>query len=131
MDTSSSQPGKAIKRVYYPRFSTPENFHQARRTPTLGEGGYGGLFSLTFTSDKASGAFFDNLACAKGPSLGTAFTLACPYTILAHYLELDWAAGYGVEAGLVRVSVGEEDIEVLKESFEQALLAAEAVVDEA
>ena len=29
----------------------------------------------------------------KGPSLGTNFTLACPYTILGHYLELDWAAG--------------------------------------
>lgn len=126
-DSSSPSTGKAIKRVYYPPFQTPDNFHQARRTPTLGEGGYGGLFSLTFTSDKASEAFFDKMSCAKGPSLGTAFTLACPYTILAHYYELEWAAGYGVEAGLIRVSVGEEDFEGLKEGFVKALAAAEAV----
>ncbi|KAI9632491.1 putative cystathionine gamma-synthase [Dioszegia hungarica] len=130
-DDSSSSTGKAVKRVYYPRYQTPEIFHQARRTPTLGEGGYGGLFSLTFTSAKASEAFFDNLQCAKGPSLGTAFTLACPYTILAHYFELDWAAGYGVEANLVRVSVGEEDIETLKEWFGAAVDAAEAAVGDA
>ena len=38
--------------------------------------------------------------------LATNFTLACPYTILAHYGELDWEAGFSVEAGLVRVSLG-------------------------
>jgi cystathionine gamma-synthase len=30
-------------------------------------------------------AFFDALDTHKGPSLGTNFTLACPYTLLAHY----------------------------------------------
>jgi cystathionine gamma-synthase len=125
-DASTVSSRKAIKQVYYPRYSTPEVYHQARRQPTLGEGGYGGLFSVTFTSPKASEAFFDTLSCAKGPSLGTSFTLACPYTILAHYFELDWAAGYGVEAGLIRVSVGEEDPEVVKQCFEKAVEAAEA-----
>jgi cystathionine gamma-synthase len=130
-DTATPSDRKAIKQVYYPPYRTPETFHQARRTPTLGEGGYGGLFSLTFTSDKASEAFFDTLSCAKGPSLGTSFTLACPYTILAHYYELDWAAEYGVESGLIRVSVGQEDYVTLKEGFEAALAAAEAVVSAA
>ena len=89
------------------------------------EGGYGGLFSLTFASKAASEAFFDALECFKGPSLGTNFTLACPYTILAHFGELDWAAGYGVEEGLVRVSIGMEDKEDLLKKFEVALRAAE------
>lgn len=87
--------------------------------------GFGGLFSITFTTLEASRAFFDNLRCCKGPSLGTNFTLACPYTVLAHYLELDWAKEYEVEEGLVRVSVGLEGQETLREWFEDALRAAE------
>ena len=119
---------KAIKKVYYPRYITPEEYDRAKRIPTLGQGGYGGLFSLTFTSFEASRAFYDALGCAKGPSLGTSFTLASPYTILAHYLELDWAAQYGVEAGLVRISVGQEDREAVLKWFEDAVKAAETVV---
>lgn len=117
--------GSVIKEVYYPRYITPENFAIAQRLPSTGKGGFGGLFSLTFTSIAASRAFFDALECCKGPSLGTNFTLACPYTILAHYLELDWASGFGVEAGLVRVSVGLEPIQSLLASFTRALEAAE------
>jgi len=125
-DTSSPTKGKAIKKVYYPRYSTPETYEQARRQPPLGKGGYGGLFSLTFTSLAASKAFYDALGCAKGPSLGTSFTLASPYTILAHYTELDWAAKFGVEAGLVRISVGQEDEATLREWLETSVKAAEA-----
>ncbi len=116
-----------IKEVYYPRFITSENYAAAQRLPTTGNGGFGGLFSLTFTESKFAEAFFDNLDCFKGPSLGTNFTLSCLYTILAHYMELDWAKEYGVEEGLVRISVGLEDIGYLKEVFDHALRAAEAV----
>lgn len=73
-------------------------------------------------------AFYDTLRCAKGPSLGTSFTLASPYTILAHYMELDWAAEYGVERGLVRISVGQEDHETLMWWFKEAVDAAEEAV---
>ena len=99
-----------------------------RRPDGTPAGGHGGLFSLTFASAAASRAFFDALPYAKGPSLGTNFTLACPYTTLAHYAELAWAAGYGVEEGLVRVSVGLEDRKALLRDFGIALAAAEAVV---
>jgi cystathionine gamma-synthase len=128
---ASSSP--AIKEVFYPKYITPENYNHCRikgsvdGKAVLG-GGYGGLFSLTFTSLKASLAFFDALPCYKGPSLGTNFTLACPYTILAHFTELEWAAEFGVEEGLVRISVGTEDTNVLLRDFEVALAAAEAVV---
>lgn len=125
LDHASPSEGKVIKTVYYPRYSTPETYEQAKRIPTLGKGGYGGLFSLTFTSMAASRAFYDALGCAKGPSLGTSFTLASPYTILAHYFELDWAAEHGVEEGLVRISVGQEDEETLRGWFEGSVRAAE------
>ena len=120
----------AIKEVFYPKYITPENYNHCRIKDLDGNavGGYGGLFSLTFTSLKASSAFFDALTCYKGPSLGTNFTLACPYTILAHFAELGWAAEFGVEEGLVRISVGTEDTDVLLRDFEVALAAADAVV---
>jgi hypothetical protein len=35
---------------------------------------------------------------APGPGFGTNFTLACPYTILAHYDDLAWAEECGVDA---------------------------------
>ena len=124
----------AIKEVFYPKYITPENYNHCRIKDhssvdgkPVGGGGYGGLFSLTFTSLAASLAFFDALPCYKGPSLGTNFTLACPYTILAHFAELEWAAEFGVEEGLVRISVGTEDTNVLLGFFEVALAAAEAV----
>lgn len=72
-------------------------------------------------------AFYDRIETAKGPSLGTNFTLTSPYVILAHFLELDWAAQFGVPADLIRISVGLEDAEDLKSIFAVALKAAEAV----
>ncbi|KAI0641371.1 PLP-dependent transferase [Trametes meyenii] len=122
----------AIREVYYPTWVTAHNYEKCRVRGPDGRpaGGFGGLFSLTFTSVEASQAFFDTLPCMKGPSLGTNFTLACPYTILAHYAELDWAAGWGVDKDLVRVSVGMEKRETLLKGFEKALLAAEATLQE-
>lgn len=83
--------------------------------------GYGGLFSVLFHAQNGAEQFFDTLPFYKGPSLGTNFTLASPYTILAHYYELDWAAQYGVERNLIRVAVGLEDKEVLLQGFQEAL----------
>lgn len=104
----------------------PSRHEQASR-----EFGYGYLLSLTFHRPQQAVAFYDALDVAKGPSLGTNFTLACAYTLFAHYREREWAAGFGVEEFLVRVSVGMEDWEGeeggIREKFERALRAAEAV----
>ncbi|CAE6444788.1 unnamed protein product [Rhizoctonia solani] len=129
---SSPAPGTVIKEVYYPKWETRANYGTCRRTSSDNPypSGFGGLFSVTFTTIAASRAFFDNLDCAKGPSLGTNFTLACPYTILAHYAELDWAEGYGVETGLVRVSVGLEGRDDLLNKFRVALEKAEEIAHE-
>lgn len=120
-------PDSVLKEVYYPKYTTPHNYNECKRSSAISgtaPAGYGGLFSLTFTSLQASERFYDKLACAKGPSLGTNFTLACPYTVLAHWTELEWAAGWGVEENLVRVAVGLEDLETLKGWFADALKAA-------
>ncbi|KIW43304.1 uncharacterized protein PV06_04418 [Exophiala oligosperma] len=111
-----------VKQVYYPKFSPTRANYDACRAPN---GGYGGLLSVTFQEYEQAIAFFDTLECQKGPSLGTNFTLACPFTILAHYNELKWAAESGVDADLVRLSVGLEDTEDLLARFNRALKAAE------
>ncbi|GAA6022355.1 hypothetical protein JCM11491_003232 [Sporobolomyces phaffii] len=132
LDPSSPATAFVIKEVYYPKFMTPEHYEAALRPPNpateFAGGGYGALFSLTFTSILASRTFFDALPCYKGPSLGTNFTLSCPYTILAHYGELEWAKGWGVDKGLIRISVGLEDPDVLREWAQRALGAAEDAV---
>lgn len=107
-----------IKKVYYPKVNPSRPNYEACRTA---KGGYGGLLSVTFHSMEDAEVFYDNLDTDKGPSLGTNFTLTSPFVILAHYTELDWAAQYGVEANLIRFSVGLEDTTQLLEKFEFAL----------
>lgn len=109
-----------VKCVYYPKVVPSRPFYDACRTPS---GGYGGLLSATFYTDADVIAFYDNLDTEKGPSLGTNFTLASPYTLLAHYTELDWAAGYGAEKNLIRFSIGLEDREELLRKIDVALAA--------
>ena len=135
-----AQPPELVREVFYPMWTTRGHYDKcrARARGTDGsdgeakgedageEGGYGGLFSLVFANAPAAHAFFDALPFYKGPSLGTNFTLACPYTILAHYAELPWAATFGVRETLVRVSVGLEERQWLLDAFRTALEAAKA-----
>jgi cystathionine gamma-synthase len=79
------------------------------------------LLSLTLRDPAATPAFFDRLRLCKGPSLGTNYSLACPYTLLAHYTELEWAARCGVSRDLIRVSIGLEDPAELIARFQDAL----------
>ncbi|KAK7719326.1 Cystathionine gamma-synthase [Botryosphaeria dothidea] len=61
-----------VKQVYYPKYSPTRAFYDRCKRPT---GGYGGLLSATFYSREDAIKFFDHLDTAKGPSLGTNFTL--------------------------------------------------------
>jgi cystathionine gamma-synthase len=63
---------RLVKQVNYPKYSPTRRFYDQCRTST---GGYGGLLSATFFNHADAVVFFDNLATAKGPSLGTNFTL--------------------------------------------------------
>ncbi|MFQ5973268.1 MAG: PLP-dependent transferase, partial [Alphaproteobacteria bacterium] len=110
-----------IEQIYYPKFDPGGGYDKVRRR----DGGYGGLLSiLVRDAPTRAPVVYDNLRVSKGPNLGTAYTLACPYTILAHYGELDWAESCGVSRWLIRVSVGLENIEDLWSRFEDALAAA-------
>jgi cystathionine gamma-synthase len=107
-----------VERVDYPKFRDRENYRAFQRP----DGGYGGLFSLLLkNAEQTAPLFFDGLQIAKGPNLGTNFSLCCPYTILAHYNELDLVERYGISRYLVRVSVGLEEADLLIPRFLRAL----------
>ena len=110
-----------VESVAFPKFSTAENFAVCRRE----SGGYGGLFSLLLTeASNRTARFYDALDVCRGPNLGTNFTLCCPYTLLAHYGELEFAEERGVSRWLLRFSVGLESFDWLKERFERAFAAS-------
>ena len=110
----------AVEQVWHPSLTTPENYQAAMRKG----GGFGGLLSFVLKAEKKTPKVYDALRLSKGPSFGTPFTLVCPYTLLAHYRELEWAEGCGVPANLLRVSCGVEPFEVLRAAFEEALAQA-------
>ncbi|ANB13665.1 Str2p [Sugiyamaella lignohabitans] len=109
-----------IKDLFYPKYVSTKEYYDTCR---VDGGGYGGLFSIVFHNPQHAKNFFDRMVMAKGPSLGTNFTLSCPYTIIAHYLELDFVEKFGVDRHLVRISVGLEETEELLERFRKGLEA--------
>lgn len=107
----------AVAKVWHPSLIQRENYDRIMAP----KGGYGPLLSFVLKNTKRTAKVFDALQVSKGPSFGTPFTLACPYTMLAHYLELDWAEGCGVPSHLIRVSCGVEDTGTLLAHFAEAL----------
>ncbi|KAK3322084.1 cystathionine gamma-synthase-like protein [Apodospora peruviana] len=112
----------AIKTLYYPKIVESRPNYEVCKLPG---GGYGGLLSISFHNRVQAVAFYDAIDTAKGPSLGTNFTLTSPYVLLAHYQELDWVATLGVDPDLVRISVGLEETDHIVKVFQSALRAAE------
>lgn len=111
----------AVDRVWHPSLLREPAYEQLRRP----DGGYGGLLSLVLKRPaETTPAVFDALEVCKGPNLGTYFTLCCPYTILAHYTELDFVESCGVSRWLLRVSIGIEPVDELWQRFERALATA-------
>lgn len=107
----------AVAQVWHPSLTTKDHYDALRRS----DGGYGGLLSFALKSLKKSPKVYDSLRLSKGPSFGTPFTLVCPYTMLAHYHELEWAEACGVPAHLLRVACGLEPIATLIAAFDEAL----------
>jgi len=107
----------AVGRVWYPKYNTPHEYNLIRREG----GGYGALISFTLKQPRKMPKVYDALELCKGPSFGTNFTLASPYTMLAHYFELDWAEACGVSPNLLRLSVGIEDGEAIIGALARAL----------
>ncbi len=110
----------AVAEVWHPSLT-----HKANYEAVMHKGaGYGGLLSFVLKTQKKTPKVYDALRLSKGPSFGTPFTLVCPYTLLAHYHELEWAEGCGVSPNLLRVSCGLEPIETIIAAFEEAFTHA-------
>ena len=108
----------AIEQVWHPSLKDQELYDRYART----EASYGGVLSFTLEfPEENTIPFYDKLACCKGPNLGTVFTLCCPFVMLAHYHELDWAEDAGVSRWLIRLSVGTEPVQELIDRMERAL----------
>ena len=113
----------AVAKVFHPSVVTgshrPDPNYESLRRP---DGGYGGLMSIVLRNPAINTPpVFDAMAFCKGPNLGTVFTLCCPYTILAHYTELDFVESCGVSRWLLRLSIGVEPLEELWRRFQTAL----------
>lgn len=114
------KPHPLVEEIFYPKYTMKDAYDEVLRPG----GGYGSLFSMTFHDGaRHAPAFYDALGVSKGPSLGNNFTLVCPYTLLAHYTELEWAEAHGVSRYLIRVSVGLEATGELLNRFDKALAA--------
>ncbi|KAE8980409.1 hypothetical protein PR003_g24879 [Phytophthora rubi] len=123
-----------VKEVYYPTTGDAKNLYDPFLNPSEDKDKprYGPLFSILLPGGlEPAKAFYNALKIAKGPSLGTNFTLSCPYTLLAHYGELDFVESCGVDRYLIRISIGQEDTEVIWADFEQAFAAASAFITSA
>jgi cystathionine gamma-synthase len=107
-----------VEIVHFPKYNNRGNYSSVIRE----RGGFGGMMSIVVkNAEKNAMPFYDNLRVCKGPSLGANYTLACPYTQLAHFDQLDYVESHGVSPYLVRVSVGLEDLSDLISRFEEAL----------
>lgn len=107
----------AVEQVWYPEYTTPDLYSALRRE----QGGYGGLISFVLKSRRRSAKFYDQLKLCKGPGFGREFTLVYPYVMHAHFGELDWAEGCGIDRHLLRISVGVEEYDVIKNALEDAI----------
>ena len=106
-----------VARVYHSSNDTNGVYDYFRKP----EGGHCPLLSFLLKDKSKTPALYDSLEFCKGASLGTNYTLVCPYTLLAHYDELGWAESCGVSRNLIRVSCGLEPTEVIIERMKRAL----------
>jgi cystathionine gamma-synthase len=109
-----------IKKVHAPTLNETAQYYWQL---TKNNEAYGGIISLEFNLPFKK--VYDTLNFAKGPSLGTEFTLLMPYVYLAHYDMIMSEQGqaflkqHRLPIDLLRVSVGCEDIEAIKQEFDK------------
>jgi len=90
---------------------------------TIDENSFCGVISVTFKKDFQK--VYDSLNFAKGPSLGTKFTLLMPYTYLAHYDLIiskngkEFLEKIKLPIELLRISVGTENIKDIIKEFKR------------
>jgi methionine-gamma-lyase len=111
-----------VRRVYYPGLASHPQAAVARRLLRTG----GGMLAIDLGSREVGAAFIDALQIPeRTASLGSVHTMAVhPPSTTHRQLDAAGLANAGIEPGLVRISVGLEDVEDLLADLHQALAVA-------
>jgi cystathionine beta-lyase/cystathionine gamma-synthase len=110
-----------VKKVFYPGLPEHPQHELARRQMS----GFGALISFELGSYEKAKALLDAVRiCSLGESLGGVETLIChPATMTHASVPPEERERLGITPGLVRVSVGIEDEEDLRDDLDRALAA--------
>jgi cystathionine beta-lyase/cystathionine gamma-synthase len=108
-----------VKKVFYPGLASHPGHAVAARQMS----GYGGMISFDLGAVEAVKSFLDRVViCALGESLGGVESLISHPASMTHAsVEPDERLRRGITPGLVRVSVGIEDVEDILQDLERAL----------
>jgi cystathionine beta-lyase/cystathionine gamma-synthase len=108
-----------VKRTIYPGLESHPHHRLARKQMN----GFGGLIAFDVGSLEAAKGVLNNLKLmALAESLGGVETLISHPAIMTHAsVPADRRAALGITDGLIRISVGIEDVEDLQADLEQAL----------
>ncbi len=111
-----------VRKVNYPGLASHPQHALARQQMS----GFGGMMSFETGSLESARAVLNTVKlCSLGESLGGVETLIShPATMTHAYLSEEQRLQLGITQGLVRLSVGIEDVEDLLADLEQALQAA-------
>jgi len=110
-----------VKKVFYPGLSS----HPGHAVAVRQMSGFGGMISFDLGSIGAAKRFLDRVVvCSLGESLGGVESLISHPASMTHAsVEPEERLRRGITPGLVRVSVGIEDVEDILQDLENALLA--------
>ncbi len=108
-----------VQKVYYPGLSQHPQHERAKRLMT----GFGGMIAFETGSLAAARSVLDNVRlCALAESLGGVETLVShPATMTHAAVPAEHRARLGITDGLVRISVGIEDVEDIIADLDEAL----------
>jgi cystathionine gamma-lyase / homocysteine desulfhydrase len=109
----------AVKKVYYPGLASHPNHDIAKKQ----SGGFGGMVSFDVGSEEKADSLLRNLQYfTLAESLGAVESLISVPAKMTHAsIPPERRAELGITDGLVRISVGLEDVDDLIEDLEQAL----------
>lgn len=110
---------KAVERVFYPGLPGHPQHELAKRQ----QRGFGSMISIELGSFERANAFASRLKlCYLAESLGGVETLVChPATMTHAAVGAEGRAKLGITDGLMRISVGIEDVEDIIADLDQAL----------
>ncbi len=117
----------SIKNVYYPGLISHPQHELAKKQHSSpnGEHGFGGMISFELENIQAAKKFVKHLEIfTLAESLGGVESLVChPATMTHASIPKDIRDKIGITEGLLRLSVGIEDLDDLKKAIENALLS--------